>query len=372
MEPNLVLHSSAMVALSRSQQAARSLTVFQCMQAAGMQLDTVAYDAAVGAAAARGWKRVCWLLEEFSATGMPTNMVLGGTSMSTLLASAQWRQAVERFCASCRAHLRPDGVLLGNLLTVCDKMQQWEKATNLFVQASGSGGEAAPVLVNICLSVLEHTLQWRKALQLYAMELAGRLEPNVLIRSTLIAACDKGLEWCRAISVLDGILAGGAPALEVVPYNAAVGSCEKASEWQQALGLFSGLGGLSLGHELATVVTYNVLLSSCTKGLQQDKALALLFQGVRTRLQLDIVSHNVVLAAGYDAEFCVARTPWLAAILDIWESLQARQMQPDATTYSCAIAAFEDSRQWCELSDYSQALQEQVVQGLSRTGVRPA
>ncbi|KAK9787881.1 hypothetical protein WJX73_008405 [Symbiochloris irregularis] len=260
------IYTRLMSLFSRSPSDPRTaLRIFDSMQAAHVQPDLVAFNAAISAAGKAG----------------------------------EWNAMLRVFKSMQSAGVRPDVYTFTSLIKACQTCgNRWQKAIAFFRQMRQSGVQPNVQAYTALVGVCSHAGQHEAAMDtLQAMDAAG-VQPDVRAFNGVLAACAAGGKWESAWAVMAAMRRSGA-APSAVSFNLLMSACERAGQPERVLEVFTRMqrDAVRRGALAPTLVTYNTVLSACAKGGMHERAMQLYHEMQAQQLQPDIFTLTSLLHA---------------------------------------------------------------------------
>jgi pentatricopeptide repeat domain-containing protein 1 len=141
----------------------------------------------------------------------------------------------------------------------------------------------------------------------------------------------------------------------VYTFGTLMSACARAGQVDKAVQL---LATMSTDHGVTpNAVVYNAAVSACARAStpQPETAWRLLDQAAAASIQLTVVGYNAALSAAARAGDCPAALELFGKMLD---PEQSTAPAPDQVTYGTILAACEKSRQWRQVLQYADQMQE--------------
>lgn len=285
-----------------------------------VRLDVITYNSAMNACFKSGvWPQAVSLLPCMASEKISPDIISFSTAIAAVAACrGQWARAVALF-----SHTSPTAVSCSSVLAACASSGQWEVALSILSKRISPD----VVCYNSVASACEKVGLWSAVLHL--LEDMERLEltPTVITFSSAISACEKGKKWPLALQLLSKMIV-----LDVLPnvvtFGGAISVCEVAGRWLAALQLLKLMSKEAVRSNLTCC---NSAISACTSARQWKAAIALL-----EVLELsDVIGFSSVLNA-------LRGEQWQLAI-NIVKSMSARQVPPNAVSYSSLVECLEEA-----------------------------
>ena len=229
--------------------------------------------------------------------------------------------------------------------TVCAQAWVWAGAIALLEELQSAGIPPDRAFWNSVGAACSSAGKWRHALWLILdAPRAASLWPDAVAVSVAVTACKRGTQWEKALELLgEGASAG------VHAYSSAIAACGAAFAWERSMQLWSDLcqlngsgQGLRLrvtfGREsAANVVALNATLTALERAAKWPLALQLLKSGKVPKP--DGISYSAAITA------CCNDRQWHLAVDLLWEA-RGLKKPPSAGALSCILRALGHQRAW--------------------------
>ncbi|CAN0139589.1 unnamed protein product, partial [Ectocarpus sp. 12 AP-2014] len=158
--------------------------ILKSMHLQSMDVDVVAYGAAIGACGRKGrWKEALEILREMEArddvaggewrkalhlllkminSGIEPDTIAYNASISASANCGEWQMALKLFDSLFKAGLIPDARTYSAVMIACFKGHQWQKAMELFLRMVSEGKLPNKQTINILMELLDEAGQYSK------------------------------------------------------------------------------------------------------------------------------------------------------------------------------------------------------------------
>ncbi|CAJ1362128.1 unnamed protein product [Effrenium voratum] len=244
-----------------------------------MQLDTMAWNAAMAACRKRAWEVTLALL-----SAMAKKLTPSVVSLALCAEVCHWRQALALLEDAGRLAVRPDLVLVNATAASAARGGAWEAALALAAQLPARQLKPDIVMVNTVLAGFSASSHWAQTLALLAQLPRQSLRPKSVTFNTAMSACLRASQWHLVSELFEEMQRRQLKASDST-VNALCGAFERRTAWQAALHCAFGFAparGIKLSSlSLAPVV------SACRKAAQWAQVLELLRHMEASSLALD-------------------------------------------------------------------------------------
>lgn len=182
----------------------------------------------------------------------------------------------------------------------CERMGQWQHAISLYldmlektVNTSSSGGSVRPnvVILNNVLNACATGRQWRLALRLLVESRDAGVVPDAISYSSVITACGYAKQPVTAKRIFDSMAES---IRDTGAFNAMLTAYERAGEWQEALALFREMGPHTCVPDSRS---YTIAMMACGHARQWQECLDLYSKMQRDGVPRDTITYNTMIAA---------------------------------------------------------------------------
>ena len=326
--------------ITKCKQWPDALAIVNQIKQQGLQLDEVAFGAAVRASKS-SWCHAVQILTLLEAEELQLNSVQLAGVMNACEQALQWQ-----LCSSFFVHLTPArlealsvSVLCSSLIAACGRASELRWALR-FLDEAHERGASNVITLSAAITACERSSMWQDALSLLER---NKTRCNVVSYSSCMSACARASQWQRAMLLLRAMLEQHL-LCDAIIYSACINAC--GAQWQYALHLLEAADA----DAKMSIVAMNAAISSCEKGSAWAIALLLLDGIPEKALQANVISENAAVAA------CGRMEHWQRALLGF------QACQPDLITWNARISACE--RQWqqaCLVFQESRALQPDSI-----------
>jgi len=242
----------AVSALGKKSLWTHALEFFFEVQHQKIELDVVAYNAAIGACKS----------------------------------ASEWELAVFILKCARRCNLRPDVKTYSTSISAAGNAGEWRLASNLFSEGPEEGIVGDTAVGNAAASAYAQAGRWESALLFLDV-----VKPaNVITWNSAIKACAVSQNWEWVVHLLAKMLCDCAIQPTSVTFTVAMTACKASSRWDVVHGLLQVMQEVSCR---ANVITYGAAMQTCT-GAFPDYALQFFDDMRGAGMKIDVASYNVL------------------------------------------------------------------------------
>ena len=182
----------------------------------------------------------------------------------------------------------------------CERMGQWQHAISLYldmleksVEDGSRGGGVRPnvVILNNVLNACATGRQWKLALRLLVESRDVGVVPDAISYSSVITACGYAKQPVTAKRIFDSMAES---IRDTGAFNAMLTAYERAGEWQEALALFREMGTHTCAPDSKS---YTIVMMACGHARQWQKCLDLYGEMQRAGVPRDTITYNTMISA---------------------------------------------------------------------------
>jgi len=249
---NTVMYSTLIKGFANGRQNLRAMELWREMRTDRVDLNTVAYNAAIDAQARVGaMDQVGILVEAMSEDKIPPDAITHSTIIKGYCMSGNLDKAIELFQCSQRSDRTADSVIYNTILNGCIRHNRMELADALLENMDSYQIAPSNFTLGILVKLWGRRRQLDKAFKAYAeMPKKYGFTPNVEVKTCLMSACLSNREVDRAFAVFEELkVSGGA---DCKAYSSIVAGAVRAHRLEDAARLVEEAYGLRAGRNMGT------------------------------------------------------------------------------------------------------------------------
>eukprot|EP00752_Nemacystus_decipiens_P007447 g6656.t1 len=180
MEVDVVAYGAAIGACGRKGRWKEALEILREMKATDdVSPNVICYSAAITACEKGGeWRKALHLLLKMINSGVEPDTIAYNASISASANCGEWQMALKLFDSLFKAGLTPDARTYSAVMIACFKGHQWQKAMELFLRMVGEGKLPNKQTINILMELLDEAGQFSKAVYIYEAIFARQQAEN--------------------------------------------------------------------------------------------------------------------------------------------------------------------------------------------------
>eukprot|EP00445_Apocalathium_hangoei_P010979 CAMPEP_0203886332 /NCGR_PEP_ID=MMETSP0359-20131031/30153_1 /ASSEMBLY_ACC=CAM_ASM_000338 /TAXON_ID=268821 /ORGANISM="Scrippsiella Hangoei, Strain SHTV-5" /LENGTH=746 /DNA_ID=CAMNT_0050807139 /DNA_START=136 /DNA_END=2373 /DNA_ORIENTATION=+ len=336
LEHTLSLGLEAIKACRQSGEWGTALAVLQKVLANQVELDTFAYNAAVGACAKGGaWTQALGLLAQMASINVDPDAWTYGPAVGACAKHGEWVKVLGLLADMADRRVELDTIACNTVVSACTTGGEWAKALWLLAEMTRSCVVSDNGTYWAAVSACRLGEKWIEALWLCSEMVGRRASPDILTVASAMSVCGKAGEWAQAVGLLARLLTDQVE-LDTITWNTAISACESVGEWIQALTLLSEM---EAGRVDLDTITFNGAVSACAKGGEWAQALGLLAEMTTSNVELNTITFNSAVNA------CVSGGEWGQA-LGLLAEMKAGRVHLDTLTFNAAVVVCAKGGEW--------------------------
>lgn len=274
----------------------------------------------------------------------PVANVFTYTSAITALADAgRWEEALKTY-ASIPDDVEKNDAIVNAAVCAASVGGDWVTARSVLEEALLVGVTPRTSSFNMAINTAAGAQQPAAALAILRRMRTAGVRRNQLTYNAALSALEAGGRWQQALRLLrDMRRARVAPSL--ISYNLALGACAKAAKVSSAKVSSTTVSSVKVSSttvssaKVSSTKVSSATVSPLVSSTAADAAMELLLELQQLKLQPDVTSYSLAIAALSDA----GQWERLGGLLG---TTQAELLQPNGFSFSAAIAACERAGEW--------------------------
>ena len=261
------LYSAAIGAMASCGQADQAVRLLAEMHELGVRPNVVTYSAAISACNKAGGRGglALELMEQMRSRGVVPNVITYNTLISALGGSGMVDEAVSQLGEmTTRDALKPDVISINAAISACEKGGQAARAGGLLEEMPARGLQPTVVSYNGVISAWAAEGEWEEAQRVLTSMASSGTPPNLVSLNAALYAAANGGEWRPALALLAAMPTKYGVQPDVVSFGSTMLAVSAAGELDEGFLLLgraaNTLGAVSLKE---TYVLHMTLLTAC-------------------------------------------------------------------------------------------------------------
>uniref|UniRef100_A0A6U3C7J8 Pentacotripeptide-repeat region of PRORP domain-containing protein n=1 Tax=Lotharella globosa TaxID=91324 RepID=A0A6U3C7J8_9EUKA len=354
IEPNIVVYSQLISAMSEARQWKKALSTYREMLDLGISPNSVTVASILrGFALAREWERAVSFYERVESQGVELDAVTLNTVLDALRRSGLgWEAAVNFLLKNPR---RVNSANIGSYNTIISACSGVKEALSIFsLMANNTSIVPDAITYNTLIHKCSIFGAWEKTVMLVRQMRTASIDPDMRTYNSIINGFKHSGQWRRATAMLDFIEKKLGLRCDTVSYNSAMGACLHERKGYEAMRLFQQMGTRRIRRDIISFST--VIAAQAVEGRWRE-ALGV-FKSMRDEIggKPSAIPYNSMIHAYGRARM------WEEARA-LFETMTRERVNPTLVSYSSLINAY------CLTNNWSQAIE--TYEEMKRVGIQP-
>ena len=237
---NVVVYNTMIATAGEAQKLDLVLELLRKMEQEGIERDAFTYSAAIGACERKGqWQFAVDLYQDMVATcaggtlgaRIKPNVILLNNVLNACATGRQWKLALRLLVESRALGVAPDAISYSSVIIACGYAKECGTAKRIFDSIQGAVRDAGTY--NAMLTAYERSGEWNEALALFRQMNDSSCLPDSKSYNIVIAACGQARQWQECLDLYADMQTKGVPR-DAVIYNTVIAALQNAGQWSQA------------------------------------------------------------------------------------------------------------------------------------------
>ncbi|CAM9902019.1 unnamed protein product [Scytosiphon promiscuus] len=160
------------------------------------------HEALKGCEVEGNWRMARRILKSMHLQSMDVDVVAYGAAIGACGRKGRWKEALELLREmEANDNVAPNVICYSSAITACEKGGEWRKALHLLLKMINSGVEPDTIAYNASISASANCGEWQMALKLFDSLFKAGLMPDARTYSAVMIACFKGHQWQKAMEL---------------------------------------------------------------------------------------------------------------------------------------------------------------------------